>query len=159
MGSRAWLLLILGAAAGLLVERAVQRAPSSDDELDAARRRAYVGWLEGEQAAPGEAPSASARRQLVVYGDDDVVESVADYWRDHFEWPVCCGGWEELQAEGAVYRAMRSDLLGAGESVAAEDLFLLLYECRLPASADEVEPCPEGVELADRAGSEADPGS
>lgn len=96
----------------------------------------------------GEAESAPARRELVVFGEKKVVESIASYWRGHFDWEVCCGEWDELEAEAAVYRAMREDLLGRREAVAAADLFLLLYECRLPPSADQAEPCPEGAELA-----------
>ena len=108
------------------------------------RTTAYTKWLAVREEMIGDPDSAAESRaqvvlnELVTYGDRNVVDAIYDYARslEHYA-PLehaCEPDWE---LDAAIYRAMRSSLLGDKERVNDREIALFILRCNAELGYDE----------------------
>ncbi len=71
---------------------------------------------------------AKARFKIAVFGDAEVVRSMANYWRKHFAKPVCLNN-QKMLDDVAIYQNIRQALNPQG-NVSRDDMILILFDCQ-----------------------------
>lgn len=79
------------------------------------------------------AETKEARMKLAAFAPTELVEALADYYRDNFSQKPCSTSWK---SDVQTYLAMRQGLLADIETkdVKPEKMFLLMWACRPPMS-------------------------
>ncbi len=89
-------------------------------------QEAAKGSEEASKLSEYEASAEAAFRKVALYGDREVVDAVADWYRS-YDLPLCN---EHQKSEIATWEAMRKSSLGA-DSIDAESLAALVTHCKL----------------------------
>jgi hypothetical protein len=126
---------VLGAVGHYLLTLDQQRL----ELLRQARRDAYVQFLDAEVILTvGQDPdkyrqeTASARKRIAIYGNKEVIEALASYWRKYFDRPDCDATPDKLRDDVRIYQSMRSDIMPWLESISDSDMYMLMFLCRIP---------------------------
>jgi hypothetical protein len=107
--------------------------------LRATQRDAYIDFLKaqagldlGKEPVEYAAKTTDARKRIAIYGSSDVVEALANYWRSHFDRPMCGGTKEKIHDDLSIFQNMRKDLVPFWQQVSDADMMMLQYLCRVP---------------------------